>query len=114
MQSNPSHRKFVGVRPATTASADHREGRSDLGDDLIGPLLQVIPRDADHPPAGGDQAVVSLPIALARTLCAQKAMQIGLDGVQLLGGHGFTKEHPVERWYRDLRAIGIMEGTVLV
>jgi len=53
-------------------------------------------------------------IALARKLCADKGMQIGLDGVQLLGGHGFTKEHPVERWYRDLRAIGIMEGTVLV
>ena len=29
-------------------------------------------------------------------------MKIGLDGVQLLGGHGFVKEHPVERWYRDL------------
>ena len=43
-------------------------------------------------------------VALARTLCADKGMQIGLDGVQLLGGHGFVKEHPVERWYRDLRA----------
>ena len=43
-------------------------------------------------------------VALARTLCAEKGMQIGLDGVQLLGGHGFVKEHPVERWYRDLRA----------
>ncbi|MFT4288697.1 acyl-CoA dehydrogenase family protein, partial [Nocardioides sp.] len=53
-------------------------------------------------------------IALARKLCADKGMRIGLDGVQLLGGHGFVKEHPVERWYRDLRAIGIMEGTVLV
>jgi alkylation response protein AidB-like acyl-CoA dehydrogenase len=53
-------------------------------------------------------------VALARRLCADKGMQIGLDGVQLLGGHGFVKEHPVERWYRDLRAIGIMEGTVLV
>lgn len=38
-------------------------------------------------------------------------MQIGLDGVQLLGGHGFTKEHPVERWYRDLRAIGVAEAS---
>ena len=47
-------------------------------------------------------------------LCTDKGMQIGLDGVQLLGGHGFVKEHPVERWYRDLRAIGIMEGGVLV
>jgi alkylation response protein AidB-like acyl-CoA dehydrogenase len=53
-------------------------------------------------------------VALARSLCADKGMRIGLDGVQLLGGHGFVKEHPVERWYRDLRAIGIMEGTVLV
>ncbi|RLV48735.1 acyl-CoA dehydrogenase [Nocardioides mangrovicus] len=53
-------------------------------------------------------------IALARQLCATKGMQIGLDGVQLLGGHGFVKEHPVERWYRDLRAIGLTEGGVMV
>jgi alkylation response protein AidB-like acyl-CoA dehydrogenase len=53
-------------------------------------------------------------VALARRLCTEKGMQIGLDGVQLLGGHGFVKEHPVERWYRDLRAIGVMEGAVLV
>ncbi|HEY6934999.1 MAG TPA: acyl-CoA dehydrogenase family protein [Marmoricola sp.] len=53
-------------------------------------------------------------VALARRLCSEKGMQIGLDGVQLLGGHGFVKEHPVERWYRDLRAIGVMEGAVLV
>lgn len=53
-------------------------------------------------------------VALARNLCASKGMKIGLDGVQLLGGHGFVKEHPVERWYRDLRALGVMEGGVLV
>ncbi|WP_206065258.1 acyl-CoA dehydrogenase family protein [Nocardioides sp. JQ2195] len=53
-------------------------------------------------------------VALARKICADKGMQIGLDGVQLLGGHGFVKEHPVERWYRDLRAIGLVEGGVLV
>ncbi len=47
---------------------------------------------------------------LAHIFCAEKAMKIGTDGVQLLGGHGYTKEHPVERWYRDLRAIAIMDG----
>jgi alkylation response protein AidB-like acyl-CoA dehydrogenase len=52
--------------------------------------------------------------ALARRLCADKGMAIGNDGVQLLGGHGYVKEHPVERWYRDLRAAGLMEGVVLV
>ncbi|WP_145743801.1 acyl-CoA dehydrogenase family protein [Saccharopolyspora dendranthemae] len=52
--------------------------------------------------------------ALARKLATDKGMLIGNLGVQLLGGHGYTKEHPVERWYRDLRAIGVMEGAVLV
>ena len=53
-------------------------------------------------------------VALARKLTAEYGMKIGTDGVQLLGGHGFVKEHPVERWYRDLRAIAVMEGAVLV
>ncbi len=53
-------------------------------------------------------------IALARKLTAEYGMKIGTDGVQLLGGHGFVKEHPVERWYRDLRAVAVMEGAVLV
>ena len=51
--------------------------------------------------------------ARARWSCAHHGMQIGSDGVQLLGGHGFVKEHPVERWYRDLRAIAVMEGAVV-
>jgi alkylation response protein AidB-like acyl-CoA dehydrogenase len=52
-------------------------------------------------------------VALARRLCAERGMQIGSDGVQLLGGHGYVKEHPVERWYRDLRAAGLMEGALI-
>src|SRR5947209_4290470 len=52
-------------------------------------------------------------VALARRLCAERGMAIGSDGVQLLGGHGFVKEHPVERWYRDLRAAGLMEGALI-
>jgi alkylation response protein AidB-like acyl-CoA dehydrogenase len=63
---------------------------------------------ADHGEEFGREA------AIARRLCAQKGMKIGSDGVQLLGGHGFVKEHPVERWYRDLRSAGVMEGALLV
>ena len=48
--------------------------------------------------------------AIARQLCATKGMAIGSHGVQLLGGHGYVKEHPVERWYRDLRGAGLVEG----
>jgi alkylation response protein AidB-like acyl-CoA dehydrogenase len=53
-------------------------------------------------------------VAIARRLCAEQGMTIGSDGVQLLGGHGYVKEHPVERWYRDLRAVGVMEGALVV
>jgi alkylation response protein AidB-like acyl-CoA dehydrogenase len=53
-------------------------------------------------------------VALARRLTAEHAMAIGSDGVQLLGGHGYVKDHPVERWYRDLRAAALMEGALLV
>jgi alkylation response protein AidB-like acyl-CoA dehydrogenase len=52
--------------------------------------------------------------AIARQLCSERGMQVGSDGVQMLGGHGYVKEYPVERWYRDLRAAGLMEGALLV
>jgi hypothetical protein len=51
---------------------------------------------------------------LARLQCADKAMKIASDGVQLLGGHGYVKDHPVERWYRHLRAVALAEGGLLV
>ena len=51
---------------------------------------------------------------LAKAFCAEHAMKIGTDGVQLLGGHGFCREHPVELWYRNLRAIAILEGVAAV
>ncbi|CAM3555038.1 acyl-CoA dehydrogenase family protein [Parendozoicomonas haliclonae] len=43
-----------------------------------------------------------------------KGMQAGTDGVQLLGGHGFIQEHPVERWYRDLRATPLLAGSLII
>lgn len=47
---------------------------------------------------------------LARTYCARQAMKIADDGVQVLGGHGFIREHPVELWYRNVRTLGVLEG----
>jgi len=59
-------------------------------------------------------ASFSREVTVARRLCSEHGMNIGSDGVQLLGGHGYTKEHPVERWYRDLRAAGLMEGALVL
>lgn len=47
---------------------------------------------------------------LVQVQCASRTMEIGTNGVQLLGGHGFVQEHPAELWYRQLRAAAILEG----
>ena len=51
---------------------------------------------------------------LARLYCARQAMKIADDGVQVLGGHGFIREHPVELWYRNVRTLGVLDGAGLV
>jgi alkylation response protein AidB-like acyl-CoA dehydrogenase len=47
---------------------------------------------------------------LARQYTAEKAMWISDNGIQVLGGHGFIREHPVEMWYRNARTLGVLEG----
>jgi alkylation response protein AidB-like acyl-CoA dehydrogenase len=83
---------------------------SDIGIETDGMRLATY-RAASRADTGDDFAREA---AIARRLSAERGMQIGSDGVQLLGGHGYIKEHPVERWYRDLRAAGVMEGALLV
>ncbi|ALG13511.1 alkylation response protein AidB-like acyl-CoA dehydrogenase [Kibdelosporangium phytohabitans] len=105
---------YVNERVAFGEPVSHRQSVAfkvaDIGIELDGMRLVTYRAAA--------RAEQGLPFArevgLARKLCADKGMVIGSDGVQLLGGHGFVKEHPVERWYRDLRAVGLMEGAVLL
>ena len=40
-------------------------------------------------------------IAEANGQAVETAIRCGDDGVQILGGHGFIRDHPVEKWYRD-------------
>lgn len=51
---------------------------------------------------------------LARAYAAEKSMWIADNGVQVLGGHGFIREHPVEMWYRNARTLGVLEGMASV
>ncbi|HEY6549593.1 MAG TPA: acyl-CoA dehydrogenase family protein [Solirubrobacterales bacterium] len=105
---------YVNDRTAFGEPISNRQavafGVSDIGIESDGMRLATY-RAASRADQGQDFAREA---SLARRLCAQKGMQIGSEGVQLLGGHGFVKEHPVERWYRDLRAAGVMEGALLV
>jgi alkylation response protein AidB-like acyl-CoA dehydrogenase len=105
---------YVNERQAFGEPISHRQSVAfmvaDIGIELEGMRLMTY-KAASRAAQGKD---FSRDVALARKICAEKGMRIGLDGVQLLGGHGYVKEHPVERWYRDLRAVGVMEGAVLV
>jgi alkylation response protein AidB-like acyl-CoA dehydrogenase len=105
---------YVNERIAFGEPISNRQGVafavSDIGIESDGMCLATY-RAASRADRGEDFAREA---AIARRLCAAKGMQIGSQGVQLLGGHGFVKEHPVERWYRDLRAAGVMEGALLV
>ncbi|GAA1233803.1 acyl-CoA dehydrogenase family protein [Prauserella halophila] len=105
---------YVNEREAFGEPISHRQGVafqvSDIAIELESMRLTML-RAASRAERGRDYA---REVALARKLATDKGMQIGSAGVQLLGGHGFIKEHPVERWYRDLRAIGSVDGIVLL
>ncbi len=51
---------------------------------------------------------------LAKLYVGDKSMYVTDCGVQLLGGHGYTREYPVERYYRNGRGISIIEGMATV
>ena len=49
--------------------------------------------------------------AAAKSFASDTAMSVATDAVQLLGGYGFTKDFPVERFMRDAKITQIYEGT---
>ncbi len=60
--------------------------------------------------AGRDAARESF---LAKIYAGEMAMKLTDYGVQVLGGHGYIREHPVERYYRNARGIAILEGMAI-
>lgn len=49
--------------------------------------------------------------AMAKSFASDTAMSVAIDAVQLLGGYGYTKDFPVERYLRDAKITQIYEGT---
>jgi alkylation response protein AidB-like acyl-CoA dehydrogenase len=49
--------------------------------------------------------------AMSKLLCTDVAMRVTTDAVQVLGGYGCMKDHPVERMMRDAKVTQIYEGT---
>jgi alkylation response protein AidB-like acyl-CoA dehydrogenase len=105
---------YVRERHAFGEPIAHRQAvafaMSDIAIELAG-LRLVVWRAAARLDQGKDAAQL---VANARQLTSTHATRIGSDAVQLLGGHGFVKEFDNERWYRDLRGAGVLEGALLV
>jgi alkylation response protein AidB-like acyl-CoA dehydrogenase len=54
---------------------------------------------------------VSYFAAIAKAYASDAAMKVTTDAVQILGGYGYMKEYPVERFMRDAKITQIYEGT---
>ncbi|MEW6113552.1 MAG: acyl-CoA dehydrogenase family protein [Thermodesulfobacteriota bacterium] len=50
---------------------------------------------------------------IAKMYCSEQAMKVVDYGVQILGGHGYIREHPVEMWLRNGRGFSITEGLAI-
>jgi alkylation response protein AidB-like acyl-CoA dehydrogenase len=50
----------------------------------------------------------------ARNYAAAAALTVADNAVQILGGHGYIREHPVEMWLRNARAFAVVEGLAIV
>ena len=61
--------------------------------------------------AGDPEGTLTYIGAAAKSFASDTAMSVSTDAVQLLGGYGFTKEFPVERYMRDAKITQIYEGT---
>ena len=49
--------------------------------------------------------------AMAKYKASEIAVEIATDSVQVFGGYGYTKDYPVEKFYRDSKLLTIGEGT---
>jgi len=49
--------------------------------------------------------------SIAKLVATDAAMKVTTDAVQVLGGAGYTRDHPVERWMREAKVMQIFEGT---
>jgi alkylation response protein AidB-like acyl-CoA dehydrogenase len=51
---------------------------------------------------------------LAKHYAANMVLKVTDNAVQILGGHGYIREHPVERWLRNGRGFAMFEGLVML
>ena len=83
-KDTPAHRAAVDTARATYLDAARR-------------------RDAGRP--------YSRQASVAKLVATDAAMRVTTDAVQVLGGYGYTRDFPVERYMREAKVMQIFEGT---
>lgn len=61
--------------------------------------------------AGANAPYLQAEGSMAKCFASDMAMKVTVDAVQVLGGQGFMRDHPVEKWVRDAKIFQIFEGT---
>ncbi|HAQ07473.1 MAG TPA: acyl-CoA dehydrogenase [Bacillus bacterium] len=49
--------------------------------------------------------------SMAKLFASRAAMEVATEAIQVFGGYGYTKDYPVERYFRDAKICEIYEGT---
>jgi alkylation response protein AidB-like acyl-CoA dehydrogenase len=49
--------------------------------------------------------------SICKLVAGETAVRVTEQAIQVLGGNGYTRDYPVERWHRDAKIFTIFEGT---
>jgi acyl-CoA dehydrogenase len=61
--------------------------------------------------AGANAPYLQAEGSMAKAFASDMAMKVTVDALQVLGGQGYMRDHPVEKWVRDAKIFQIFEGT---
>ena len=48
---------------------------------------------------------------MSKLFAGETAVKVTEEAIQILGGYGYIRDYPVERWHRDSKIFTIFEGT---
>ena len=103
-------RRYAGERETFGKPIAHHQGLAFLIVEMNMALeaARLLVHEAAWRLDQGEEA--SLESASALIECIESARWIGPSGVQILGGHGFMADYPVEKHMREVRTLGLMAG----
>jgi alkylation response protein AidB-like acyl-CoA dehydrogenase len=103
-------RDYAQGRVAFGQPIAHHQGLAFLIVDMFTAVAQarLLVEDAARRIEAGDDAVQASAAAFVE--CVEASRFVGPNGVQILGGHGFMRDYPVEKAMRDMRALGLLAG----